>query len=163
MPLYLEANRFDDQNSGFKLVLGLSYPFECYEFETNEERDAALIDELDYLTRFMSRSAWRQSGLNPGTQGEHLESERAENGLDPEDASIHLVEMTRLAEFDSIQKFKVSKQEIIDAIRRLGHRHGLRMSKSELYVIQETTHLHDETSSLENDDQSQSDGLYFFT
>lgn len=144
MPLYIESNRLEK----YRLVLGLSYPFECYEFETSEERDAALIDELDYLSRFMSRTAWRKmSGLNQSTQGEHLEKERTENGIDEHDsANVHLIEMARLAEFDSIRKFAVSVDQLVDVVQRLGHSHGLRMTKSRLYVIQEN-HAHEETSS----------------
>lgn len=146
IPLYLESYRFWP-TSEYKLVLGLTYPFECYEFETVSERDAALVDELDYLTRFMSRMASREgSGFNPRTQGEHLDQERHENGLDPHDASIHLVECAKLAQFDSIKKYGLSLDELCDVIRHHGAKHHLRLTKSGLYVIHESAHGHDETS-----------------
>lgn len=178
MPLYLESNRFhvdstsssSSSSSSYRLVLGLTYPFECYEFETSEERDAALIDELDYLARFMSRSAWRGGGggggengcVNPSTQGEHLEQERRENGIDEHQLPrVHLVELARLLEFDSIQKFKLesSCDQIAEVVRRLGHKHGLRLTKSGLYIIHETCPLdnhHHHTSDDEHDERESS-------
>lgn len=130
LPLYIESEHL---GSDFKLVLGLSYPFECYEFECESERNAALIDELVYLTRFMSRT--QHGCMNPITQGEHLDDERLENGIELSHPTVHLVECAKLADFDSVKKFKLSLEQIVQVLHELGPAHSLFLTKSHKFVI----------------------------
>lgn len=139
----LESFIGDSKMTKYKLISFTRYPFDTFEFETEDQRNEALINEINYLISFLSRP----SSLSPNNSNETDElteeqKERLDNDIDLDDDKIRLASVEKLFAFNSIQKFKMSKQDLIDLMRREGYD----FTRSGKYVF-EMSRINDESLS----------------
>lgn len=130
----------------------MSYPFEIYEFSNLEDRNKALVDELNYIINFLtqpSKSFKFGSANNNHDSDSHLSEEdqvKLENNIDLYDESIRIAKVDKICEFSSIVKFKLTKNELVEIMKN----NGFKFTSGDDYVIFE---LFEESDDYEDEDQ----------
>ncbi len=112
------------------------YPFECFEFENEAQRNIHLMRELNYLLLFMTNSGKRNTGSDSEINMEALSEEQQEklaNNICLYDDNIHLVEVAKLAQFQSVKKFNLQEPEL--ELANLLRSEGFQMTESGRYVV----------------------------
>ena len=130
-PAYFEGR--DNEDETYSVVYHFCYPFEPYDFSDKEifqYRDIFLINELSFLIRFMATSSSDWSRYRGGYERtlkdtevvdereRREQAERVENGFDLYDDSVSLVEISHLVEFGSIHKFELTRDEIVEIMKK---------------------------------------------
>ena len=157
----------------YKLVMYLSYPFETFDFEDDEQRNRALMREVNYFVCFLaSHGAWDRAQHNyppDETTASNVESEkesedvekaplsdeereRVENGIELDDTSVYMASVTQLCEFRTIVKFKMTQDEIVGAIRASGR---YELTKSGSYIIYRRSEEDDDDDDQDEDERDE--------
>jgi hypothetical protein len=100
-----ELNYFDKDcltqqqanDDSYKLIASIKYPFQIVDYDTEAERNEAIIHEIKYLIRFTLTQRVSDAILY----------EKLVNDIDPFDDDIKLIDVNTLASFSSLKKFKV--------------------------------------------------------
>ena len=138
-PLKLDPFINSANFSNYKQIIYVSYPFETYDFETLEQRDNLFLNEIQYFISFLTR------GVTNYTDNE-LEI-ALKNDIDQYDDSTCLVSIEKLSEFNTIKKYKLNKQEMIDILKQSNK---YELTKCENYLIYRKSQ--EERSSLSDHD-----------
>lgn len=150
--LYFMNEYFPDDGS-YKLVLDISYPFECYDFENDSDLNQALLGEINYLIMFLIRPGYKGSSkysdMSTFTDPSfvRIQEEKIANDVDPNDESVFLVEIDKLLDFNSIKKFKLERERLINILK--GEYKFTRSTQYIIYTLQE-----DNKNMIESDNES---------
>lgn len=116
-----------DDYGGYELARCIQYPFETFEFENIEARNAALLPELSYLVNFITKPFkccdYLRNNYNDYYSSDEEVSlteeqkERIDNSLDMSSDEVRLCPVEKLITFTSIEKFKIPYEEIIDLMK----------------------------------------------
>jgi hypothetical protein len=141
---YLNSSNLND----YKQIIYVSYPFETYDFETLDQRNKLLVDEIQYFISFLTRGV---KNFND------CELEIAmNNNIDQYDETSYLVSIDKLCEFNTIIKFKLKRHEIIEILKQSNK---YELTKCENYVIYRKNQQ-DNESSISDHDYIECNDLY---
>lgn len=119
--LFEKCYVLESDSCGFKLVFAISYPFENFDFETEVERQSALLREINSIVKFLTVSYKGFGSYDEKLMNEE-EREKLENNIPLDDDSIRLASLSKLLEFPILKKFKYSNEKIIEIMKENNYR-----------------------------------------
>ncbi len=114
----------------YQLISFTRYPFDSFEFDNIESRNQAILNEINYLINFLSKPTRNDEQYSGETSEEQIE--KLQNNLSIDDESIRMTSVEKIFCFSSIQKFKLSYDELITLMKS----EGLQFTKSGKYIFQ---------------------------
>ena len=103
--------------SDFKMIHSVLYPFESFDFETEIDRQHALLREIDSITRFLTAS---HRGFGPCSSDRVMseeQNEKLKNNIDLDNENIRLVSLNKLFEFSNLKKFKYTNEKLFEIMK----------------------------------------------
>ena len=136
----------------FRLISAIMYPFENFDFETESERQSALLREIDSTITFLTAS-YRGFGAASSSNSDSnalsvLDSEKLANNIDLDDENTRLVSLDKLFEFPSLKKLKYDNEKMLEIMKE----NDYEFTASQKYVIFRVV---DEPYSEENEENDE--------
>ena len=136
-----------------EIYASIQYPFDLFEFENEELRNQAILEELNCLIRFV-KPAKVESFYGENVSLTDEDKEKIENNIELDCKKVYLCSVEKLFSYPSIEKFNLSTNDLMDIIQN-----KYEFTKSNKYIIYETADC--ETSSTsesgyQNEEQNES-------